>query len=371
MTLTRPVSTYIKEIDCNLTPDDDDTEGIHKGPGISMTTNIANLGGVKSKHNVESRYSISTTSDDKVVTGLGKIKLLETKPADHISTMFTSLKKSSKNPISRKTTPISLNTQEVSMLFAGLSDYPVLLLSISPTKLTLNFNSLSSLPPKLTNSPSLLTTLELSNNNLTDFPLSVQESLTNLIVLNLAHNKLTDFPVAEYCLPKLQVLNISCNPIRVLPGYIGKMNLERLYLEWKAFSSSQSALQPSINNEQIASQQGFTSSELDAMFCDKTDLTCKQYLNRRVNRESLLKIYWMCYMALRLKSTVVLEAIVDLRPEVLTLVPENESKNIVFSAIEAGNVDFLRYVLAHHKNVFKTALETGCSDPVDFAIKAT
>lgn len=93
-------------------------------------------------------------------------------------------------------------------------------------QLNLCHNRLESMPPGL---PSSLMYLSLENNSISSIPENYFDKLPKLHALRLSHNKLRDIPSNIFNLSNLVELNVGHNKLKQ-PFYIPR-NLEHLYLE--------------------------------------------------------------------------------------------------------------------------------------------
>nr|ABB21109.1 variable lymphocyte receptor A [Eptatretus stoutii] len=124
------------------------------------------------------------------------------------------------------------NTKTVDRSSKGLTAIPINI-PTDTDNLKLDYNKLSSLPPKAFHGLSSLTFLDLSYNQLQTLPAGVFDHLVNLDRLQLDYNQLTSLPPKIFDkLTKLTLLNLYENKLQRLPnGVFDKLTLlEKLYL---------------------------------------------------------------------------------------------------------------------------------------------
>ncbi len=110
--------------------------------------------------------------------------------------------------------------------------------------LNLSDNQLTTLPKSLGRLPRLQS-LNLSLNQLTDLPATFQ-NLSKLESLELSSNRLTKLPYALRGLQQLKDLAVDGNQITMLPNWLGKLNLEILYVSGLQIGNPIGRLNPRI-----------------------------------------------------------------------------------------------------------------------------
>ncbi|XP_010598948.1 osteomodulin [Loxodonta africana] len=110
-------------------------------------------------------------------------------------------------------------------------------------QLNLCSNRLESMPPNL---PSSLMYLSLENNSIASIPENYFKELPELRTLRMSHNKLQDIPYNIFNLSNLRELNIGHNKLK--QAFYIPRNLEHLYIEYNEIENINATVMcPSIN----------------------------------------------------------------------------------------------------------------------------
>lgn len=103
--------------------------------------------------------------------------------------------------------------------------------TLSARRLSVMSTNLNELPPKLLDAPKLQVLL-LRNNPLKIIPVAFFNNLHNIRVLDLRHTSITSLPKSIGTLKLLLVLNVSNTPLVTLPDSLGNLaSMEQIYLD--------------------------------------------------------------------------------------------------------------------------------------------
>lgn len=123
----------------------------------------------------------------------------------------------------------------------------------------LNLETFPDVLPKLTN----LACIDLSNNHISEIPPEISR-LTNLTQLNLANNKLSEFPpVLTTLSQKIKKINLTDNPIAVIPG---NLDFEKVQLSPEGLKYGPNLEHPGspvLKESQLLSSNSRTQKEID------------------------------------------------------------------------------------------------------------